>query len=153
MAENSDDTKPGAEGVDRRRNKSERRDTPDRRALSQEKSFHMGGFIFREHETAQEAYILKSGTIEIFKTFVDDEQNTQEVVLGTLEAGAMFGEMALIDDETRMASARAKGGPVSVYVITRDQFDSKLRGIDPFVTRLIQILAANVRSGVKKVQD
>ena len=67
--------------------------------------------------------------------------------------GAMFGEMALIDDETRMASARAKDGPVSVHVITRDQFDSKLDGVNPFVTRLLRILAGNVRSSSKKEQD
>ena len=153
MAENPDDTEPGAEGPENRHNESERRQVPDRRPHSQEKSFPINGFIFREHETAQEAFIIKSGTVEIFKTFDEDGKKAQEVILGTLEAGAMFGEMALIDDDTRMASARAKGGPVSVYVITRDQFENKLSGINPFVTRLLQILAANVRSGSKKAQD
>ncbi len=152
MAENSDDTDPGAEKDEERREKSDRRQAPDRRPPSQEKSFPMNGFIFREHETAHEVFIVKSGTVEIIKTFDEDGQKAQEVVLGTLEVGAMFGEMALIDDETRMASARAKDGPVSVYVITRDQFDSKLDGVNPFVTRLLRILAGNVRSSSKKEQ-
>ena len=84
MAENSDDTDPGAENDEERREKSDRRQVPDRRPPSQEKSFPMNGFIFREHETAQEAFIVKSGTVEIIKTFDEDGQKAQEVVLGTL---------------------------------------------------------------------
>ncbi len=64
----------------------------------------------------------------------------------------MFGEMALIDDQPRMASARAVGGPVELYVISRKQFDSKLKGVNLFIIKLLQILAVNVRSSSEKVK-
>ena len=108
--------------------------------------------MFREYETAQEAFIIKSGKVEIFKSFTEEGHEPREVTLGTLEAGAMFGEMALIDDETRMASARAVGGLVELYVITRKQFDSKLNGVNLFISKLLTILAKNVRSSSEKVK-
>ena len=108
--------------------------------------------MFREYEMAQEAFIIKSGTVEIFKSFAEEGHEPREVTLGTLQAGAMFGEMALIDDEPRMASARAVGGLVELYVITRGQFNSKLSGVNLFISKLLQILAENDRSSSEKVK-
>ena len=116
------------------------------------KSIHEGNFVFREYETAQEAFIIKSGKVEIFKPFTEEGHEPREVTLGTLEAGAMFGEMALIDDQLRMASAHAVGGQVELYVISRKQFDSKLNGANLFISKLLQILAENVRSSSEKVK-
>ena len=63
-----------------------------------------GEFIFREGESAEYAYILKEGTIEILKTGLDGE-----VILTTIDTpNALFGEMALIDGAPRSAGARAK---------------------------------------------
>ena len=62
-----------------------------------------GGYIFREGESADFAYILKSGSVEILKTGIDGE-----IVLATLdEPNKIFGEMALIDGAPRSAGARA----------------------------------------------
>jgi len=115
-----------------------------------EKTIHEGGVIFREHETAQEAFIVKSGKVEIFKSFNEEGHQPREVVLGTLEAGGMFGEMALIDDELRMASARVVGGPATLYVITREQFNAKLGDVNLFISKLLKILADNVRANSEK---
>ncbi len=134
----------------------ERRKKKDRRQKSLmpgvEKNIPEGGFVFREYETAQEAFIVKSGTVEIFKAFPEEGHEARNVTLGTLQAGALFGEMALIDDQPRMASARAVGGPVDLYVISRKQFDSKLNGVNLFISKLLQILAGNVRSSSEKVK-
>ena len=139
-----------------RRNITGRRKKKDRRALKLipgvEKNIPDGGFVFREHETAQEAFIIKSGTIEIFKAFPKEGHNLRNVTLGKLVAGAMFGEMALIDDQLRMASAHAVGGQVELYVISRKQFDSKLNGANLFISKLLKILAENVRSSSEKVK-
>ena len=153
MDENLNDTQPEAVEDENRKETSDRRQVEDRRGPSAEKSFPIDGYIFREFETAQEAFIVKSGTVEIFKTLNEDGQNPREVQLGVLESGAMFGEMALIDDETRMASARAKDGPVTLYVITHEQFQGKLKGVNPFITKLLHIPAGNVRSSSKKVTE
>ena len=62
-----------------------------------------GEYIFREGESADFAYVLKSGSVEILKTGIDGE-----LILATLdEPNALFGEMALIDGAPRSAGARA----------------------------------------------
>ena len=108
--------------------------------------------MFREHETAQEAFIVKSGTVEIFKSFKEEGQQPREVVLGKLGEGSMFGEMALIDDQPRMASARAIDGPLVVFVITRELFNAKLDDANLFIGKLLSILAENVRSSSEMVK-
>ena len=139
-----------------RRQKTDRRKNKDRRAQrlmpGVEKTIPDGGFVFREYEMAQEAFIVKSGTIEIFKAFPEESGEARNVTLGTLQAGAMFGEMALIDDQPRMASARVIGGPAKLYVISRKQFNSKLNGVNPFISKLLQILAENIRSSSELVK-
>jgi len=151
---NASTEKPG--GNQERREKTNRRKNEDRRGQQLmpgvKKTIPEGGFVFREYETAQEAFIVKSGTIEIFKDFPEEGHEARNVTLGTLQAGAMFGEMALIDDQPRMASARAVDGPVELYVISRKQFDSKLKGVNLFISKLLQILAGNVRSSSEKVK-
>jgi hypothetical protein len=43
-------------------------------------------------------------------------------------------------------------GLVELYVITRGQFNSKLNGVNLFISKLLQILAENVRSSSEKVK-
>ena len=83
------------------------------------------------------------GRIEILKT-IDDK----DVILGTVEEGGMFGEMALIDDRRRLASARAIDGDARLMVITRDLFTQRLSNLAPFQRALISVLSDHVRSVV-----
>ncbi len=97
--------------------------------------------VFREGEVGDLAFIIESGNIEIYKT-VDDKK----VVLGVLGPGGMFGEMALIDDKPRMASALAVGGGAIVMIISRQMFARKMLRMDPFARGLIKILSNYIRS-------
>lgn len=121
-----------------------RRSDPERRA-AQTKDYNDKHFIFREHETGQEAFIVKSGRVEIFKTITEDSV-TREISLGILQPGTMFGEMALIDNKPRMASARAYKGAVTVLVVSQKQFSAMLDPVNPFVRKLLEILANHVRA-------
>jgi CRP/FNR family cyclic AMP-dependent transcriptional regulator len=120
------------------RRASDRRETPL-------KEFSENSLVFRERETGQEAFIIKSGQVEIFRT-VTEGGVSREVPITVLNSGTMFGEMALIDNELRMASARAYGGDVTVYVISQDLFDSMLEPVNPFVRKLLNILVDHVRA-------
>ena len=71
--------------------------------MAAENFYPKGEYIFREGESADFAYVLKSGSVEILKTGIDGE-----LILATLdEPNALFGEMALIDGAPRSAGARA----------------------------------------------
>ncbi len=99
-----------------------------------------GDIIFREGQEGNSAYIVQSGSVEIFKT-VDGK----DVLLGRIGKGGIFGEMALIDDNPRMASARAAEASVCI-IISRNMFEHKLSKTDPFIRGLLKILAGQIRS-------
>jgi CRP-like cAMP-binding protein len=100
------------------------------------RSFGSGQIIFREGQPGNHAYIVQRGTVELSRAGVPFAQ---------LHENAIFGEMALIDGEPRMATAAAKD-EVVVIVLPKSLVDKRLEGIDPFVSRLLHILVANVRS-------
>jgi len=124
-------------------------DTPDndltrtnaRLADVSRRRFERDHFIFREHESGERAYIIAEGSVEILK-----ESDEGLVSLRVLKAGAMFGELALIDDSPRMASAKAINGPVELLEIDQKTFKKKLSDADPFTRGLINILADTARS-------
>jgi len=103
--------------------------------------FERDHFIFREHEPGERAYIIAEGTVEILK-----ESAEGLVSLRVLNVGAMFGELALIDNSPRMASAKAINGPVELLEIDQKTFTKKLSNADPFTRGLINILADTARS-------
>lgn len=99
-----------------------------------------GAYIFREGDDGDRAYLVQEGTIEIVRRRADGT----EVILGEIAKGGIFGEMALVDDHPRMASARAMTG-ATLLVVTRDQFREKLDAADPFIRALLKIFVRNIR--------
>jgi CRP/FNR family transcriptional regulator, cyclic AMP receptor protein len=70
--------------------------------------------------------------------------------LGTVAKGGLFGEMALLGDEARMASAFALTD-VSLLVISKAQMNRKMNDLDPFHRALIEVLSNHVRSVASKL--
>ena len=103
-----------------------------------------GESLFREGDHGDRAYVVQEGMIDIVKNGSDGE-----IVLGTIEKGGIFGEMALIDDQPRMASAVA-ASTSTIIVIGRDVFQHKLLKCDPFVRGLLGIFVKNIRSMVEE---
>ena len=114
--------------------------TNERLADIGRRRFEKGHLIFREHESGDNAFIIAEGKVEILR-----ESPEGPMSLRILHKGAMFGEMALIDDQPRMASAKAIDGPVELLEINKKMFKKKLVEADPFTRGLINILADTVR--------
>lgn len=64
--------------------------------------YHAGEAIFHEGEISHEAFFLISGTVEI-----SIKSGEGAVVLGRLGSGEIFGEMGMITDRPRSATATA----------------------------------------------
>ncbi|KIL99618.1 cAMP-binding protein [Paramagnetospirillum magnetotacticum MS-1] len=75
------------------------------------KKFHAGQIIFNEGDPGDMAYVVESGKVAIFKTV-----GGQKVKLGQIGTNGVFGEMALIDNEPRMASAMAAEDTVCLMI-------------------------------------
>jgi len=76
-----------------------------------------GEKVFREGDEGDRAFIIDSGNIEISRIKPDGSK----LVLSVLGRGDLFGELALIDDKERSATAEALGD-VELISLDRDIF-------------------------------
>jgi CRP-like cAMP-binding protein len=67
-----------------------------------EKSYPAQSVVFTEYELGNNFFIIKSGRIKISKL-----RHDREVVLAILDEGDIFGEMAMLNDKPRNATATA----------------------------------------------
>lgn len=78
--------------------------------------FSAGDLIFSQGDPSAYAYVVDAGVVEIFR-----EEDGQTWVLGTIGPGEIFGEMGLVDERPRSASARVVED-AHVSAVTGDEF-------------------------------
>jgi len=88
------------------------------RLFEDKRSLDTGEEIFAEGDKGDGVYLILEGKVWVI-TFTPD---FQEVVLGELEAGQIFGEMALIDDKPRSASV-VPLTPCRLAFMPKEKFD------------------------------
>ena len=103
------------------------------------KNVTAGSLIFQEGEPGNYAYIIKQGKVEL--SILSEGQH---LPVATLDKGDLFGEMALIDDNLRSASAVAIED-VELLVISRDFIEQKIQESDPTVRLLLQVVLERYR--------
>jgi len=108
------------------------------------RSYGPGQSIFREGEMGYSMFIVKSGKVE-----VSMQVNNQKRILAEVTEGAIFGEMALFDSQTRSATVTAIT-PVTCIEINNILFKQHLAKIPPYMRSLYQILAERLRETNKK---
>ncbi len=107
------------------------------------KTIAAGEYIFREGDVGDEAYLIKSGEVEITRLSGDRDVHIAEV-----GEGSVIGEMALIDSEPRMASARAIKKTV-LTVIPKEDLKKRLKRLeafDPVMRRLMGVMVQRMRN-------
>ena len=87
------------------------------------KKLKKGTQFIREGEIGDSAYLVKSGKLEVY-TMVKNSRK----ILATLQAGEIFGEMALFNRSKRTASIDASVDS-EVIEITREELYAKLKKI------------------------
>ena len=95
-----------------------------------------GEVIFREGDKADQLFVIKSGQIEI---------RLGNRTLSELSAHSIFGEMALIDDAPRSATAVAKTD-VELVPVTEKQFLFLVSQTPFFALKVMRVLAGRLRA-------
>src|ERR1700760_4329020 len=90
-----------------------------------------GEFLFREGDEPTTAFVIESGILRI-----TTQREGADVILGDLSPGALVGEMAVLDDSRRSASATALQASV-LTPVDRAQFAERLGEADPVVRALL----------------
>lgn len=102
------------------------------------RSFADGQMVFIEHEPGNELYIIQGGKVKITKVV-----NDNEVLLAVLNPGDIFGEMALLENKPRSASAVAFGN-VTTLAINKLNFESMVQAQPQLATKLITLLSERI---------
>lgn len=79
------------------------------------KSVPAGEILFRQNDVPDDMYFIISGDVNIFR---GEDSSREEIA--TLGAGDTFGEMGILSDQPRTASAEAKS---QLYLYTLEQSD------------------------------
>lgn len=95
-------------------------------SISQEVSFQDKDIIFQENSKEGEMYLIMHGAVEIIVNpgLVAPQPGTRAKpeVIALLGRGQSFGEMALVDEGVRSASARSAAKTTHMILIPRDKF-------------------------------
>ena len=104
--------------------------------------FDVGTTILRQGTSAVALYLLLDGQVEVSR---EPEEGGRAVSLTTLHPGDVFGEMAVLDDDTRSSSVTALG-PVRCALLSRWELLQELRRQPELAIELIRVLARRIRA-------
>lgn len=108
------------------------------------REYKSGQIIFKQGDTGDDAFIVESGQIEIARG-----NGNAELIIATIEAGGLFGEMALIDDTPRMATARSMRKTKCV-VIPKRVFSKLMQDAHPVLRVILGTMMQRVRGKASK---
>lgn len=111
------------------------------------RSFRRGEIILRQGETGRSAYIIETGQVEIYYERSDGRIQT----IGTRGPGTIVGEMAMIDEEPRVATVRALED-CRVLEITREDFSQHLESTDPVVRMITEVILVRFRDTLTRAE-
>ena len=101
--------------------------------------------VFCEFEPGNEFYFIQTGRVKIVKII-----NNNEKTLDVLEIGDVFGEMAILEEEPRSASAIAMDN-VRLLRFHRDNFDALLQGNPQLAYKLLVIFSKRIYDAKRRL--
>lgn len=111
------------------------------------RAFEDGEMVFREGDDDASLYVVVSGTVDIRK-----EGGLVTTTIASFTAGDMFGELALIEQRPRSATAVAVGA-TEVEVYDRATFLDSLREDPELALRVMESLAERLRETTDRLQE
>lgn len=102
------------------------------------RSYPKDTMVFSESQPGQELYIIQKGSVKIAKI-----ENDNEVLLALLKPGDIFGEMSILEDKPRSASAIAYEDSV-LLAVNKANFKRMVAAQPQIITRLTQLLSERI---------
>ena len=109
--------------------------------MQDEKYFPSGTVLFREGDEGNEFFMIKKGRVEIYRATTSGTKT----ILGHLDAGQIFGEMAITGNQPRNASAICETD-VILAVASGDDLTTMIRSNPDFARELIRISSMRIHT-------
>jgi CRP-like cAMP-binding protein len=105
------------------------------------KTYRKSEVIFEEGSFGSEMYVLRSGRVRIYRASAEGE-----IELGIFKPGEFFGEMALVDNAPRSASACALEDDTRLVALDKDKFLFLVSHQPTFALVIMHVLCQRIRS-------
>ena len=106
-----------------------------------------GTVLFKDGEAGKQMFVIHSGKIRITKKIGEIEKT-----LAILPAGEFFGEMAILNDEPRTATAIVEEDS-QLLVIDPKTFEAMIRGNSEISLRMIKKLAQRLKQADEQIES
>lgn len=108
--------------------------------------YKKGDVIIVEGQRGADAFVIERGRVEVYRA------GPPELPLAVLGPGQIFGEMALITEQSRSASVRALED-VELQMIGGDEFLDRLHDADDGLLPLLRTLSERIRNMTALVEE
>ena len=120
---------------------------PTMAAILQHKHYRPGDPIFRKGDPGDFLYLVERGSVIIWTGTETDKH-----VLGEVEAGGLFGEMAILNRQPRMANA-SSAGETQLLEMPASVLRQTINRADPLLVQLINGLMSNLQRAGAAARD
>jgi CRP-like cAMP-binding protein len=114
--------------------------------LTRERSYPKGSVILFQDDPGDSLFVLRAGRVKVVLIGEDG----REVILGVLEPGAHFGELALIDDQPRSAHVIAMED-AQLLILRREDFRRRVEANPTVAWALLTELSRRLRRADVKI--
>ena len=114
--------------------------------LTRERTYPKGSVILFQGDPGDSLYVLRQGRAKVVLIGEDG----REVILGVLEPGAHFGELALIDDQPRSAHVIAMEDS-QLLILRREDFRRRVEANPRVAWALLTELSRRLRRADQKI--
>jgi len=116
--------------------------------VTSERFYRKGTYLFFENEPGNALFIIISGLVKIYKSDISGKTKT----LSFLRENDFFGEMSMLDEEIRSASAQVLED-TRIYILHRSDFQKKLMHNPSICIKIMRTLSARLREADRQIQN
>lgn len=109
-------------------------------------TYQPGRYFYRAGEVGQALFILEEGHVYLYRL----TPQGRKLIVRTLAAGAVFGEMALIQEHHNFALSVTRS---HVYVISHVEVIGLMRQIPKFSLRLMEIMGRRISENERRLEQ
>ena len=109
-------------------------------------NYNINQSVFKVGQKSDKMFLIVKGSIGIFLP-----TNETKIPNFTLEGNELFGEMGVIENELRSATARCLEDS-EIISVTKEEFDERVNNSDVFIKGCLKALSYRLRALNKKSQ-
>jgi CRP/FNR family transcriptional regulator, cyclic AMP receptor protein len=113
-----------------------------------EKNYTQNATLFVEGMTGEVLYVIKKGSVQIIKKLPDN----RDAVLATLKSGEFLGEMSLIDNLPRTATAKVAEDSI-LLVMTKKAFTTMMEKYPGIALKVVLVFLKIANDRVRKANE